>query len=125
MKLINTRRAGRLPPQMIIAIVIAVIAIIGYVSKRSVNPVTKETQYVAMSEKQEIALGLEAAPQMAQQMGGVLGRSDPRAALVKEVGDHIVKSSDAGGPNSRYAKSFDFHLLADAKTINAFALPGG
>ena len=56
--------------RIIIAAVIVIGAVISYVSKRSVNPVTGETQYVAMSPSQEIALGLQSAPQMASQMGG-------------------------------------------------------
>src|SRR5205814_6698938 len=111
--------------RVIIALVIAVGAIITYWSHKSVNPVTGETQHVAMNASQEIALGLEAAPQMAQQMGGEIPKSDPRAAMVDEVGRHIVQSSDAGGPNSPYRGNFAYHLLNDANTINAFALPGG
>jgi predicted Zn-dependent protease len=110
-------------PRLLIALVIAVIAIVGYLAKRSTNPTTGETQYVALSPDQEIALGLQAAPQMAQQMGGVVPESEPSAAMVEEVGRHIVASSDA--KNSPYVKSFDFHLLKDPQTINAFALPGG
>src|SRR5207248_10584003 len=82
-------------------------------------------QHVALNPSQEIALGLEAAPQMSAQMGGEIPKSDPRAAMVDEVGRHIVASSDAGGANSPYRGNFAFHLLADANTINAFALPGG
>ena len=109
--------------RLIIALVIAVIGIVGYLSKRSINPVTGEKQYVSLSRDQEIALGLQAAPQMAQQMGGVVPKSDPAASMVQEVGRHIVDSSDAS--KSPYVKSFDFHLLNDDQTINAFALPGG
>src|SRR5437016_10273702 len=111
--------------RIIIALLIAIAGIITYWSRKSVNPVTGETQHVALSALQEIALGLEAAPQMAQQMGGEIPRSDPRSAMVDEVGRHVVASSDAGGPNSPYRGNFAFHLLADANTINAFALPGG
>jgi predicted Zn-dependent protease len=118
-------RFGRMRPQILIAIVIAVIAIVGFLSKRDVNPVTHETQFVAMNPKQEIALGLQAAPEMAQQMGGEVPASDPRAAMVAQVGRHIVESSDAGKPESPYRETFRFHLLADPETINAFALPGG
>jgi predicted Zn-dependent protease len=111
--------------RVIIAIVIAIGGIITYMSRKSVNPVTGETQHVAMNASQEIALGLEAAPQMAAQMGGEVPRSDPRAAMVDEVGRHIVETSDAGGASSPYRGNFAFHLLKDPNTINAFALPGG
>jgi predicted Zn-dependent protease len=61
---------------------------------------------------------------MAQEMGGVIDpRSDERAALVEQVGGKVVEHSDAS--KSPYAGNFNFHLLADPQTINAFALPGG
>jgi len=108
----------------IIAAVIAVGAIIGFYSKTSVNPVTGEKQRVALSPDQEKALGLEAAPQMARQMGGAVDpRRDRDAALVAEVGAKIVRLSDAG--RSNYADNFNFQLLDDTQTVNAFALPGG
>src|SRR4051812_10697471 len=95
--------------RFIIAIVIAVVGIVGYLSKRSLNPVTGEKQYVSLNPNQEIALGLEAAPQMAREMGGVTPPSDPQAALVAEVGNHIVQSSDAGKTESPYRDNFHFH----------------
>jgi predicted Zn-dependent protease len=72
----------------------------------------------------EKALGLEAAPKMAQQMGGVLDpRQDPDARIVAEVGHKLVNSTEAS--KSPYVGNFNFYLLDDPKTINAFALPGG
>ena len=113
-------------PRIIIALVIAVVGIIGYLGKRSINPVTGEKQYVNLTAPQEIALGLEAAPQMARQMGGVLDpKADSDARTVAEVGHGIVRNSDASKPQSPYRDSFNFYLLNDPKTINAFALPGG
>jgi predicted Zn-dependent protease len=109
----------------IIAAIIAIIAIVGYFTKSSINPVTGEKQHVNLTADQEIALGLQSAPAMAQEMGGVIPTSDPHAAMVEQVGEHIVQSSDAGGPNSPYRGHFQYHLLNDEKTINAFALPGG
>ena len=47
--------------RVIIALIIAVAGIIGYLSKRSINPVTGEKQFVSLSPQQEMALGLEAA----------------------------------------------------------------
>lgn len=103
-----------------IAGVIALVAIIGYFAKSSQNPVTGEKQYVDLSTDQEIALGLAATPEMVNQFGGL--EDDPRlTAMVEEVGNEIVRKSAA--QKSPYR--FEFHLLADDKTINAFALPGG
>lgn len=116
-------RGGGLPIRFIIAGIIALIAIITYFSRTERNPVTGEKQRVAMNVDQEKVLGLQAAPEMAAKMGGVVPTADPRAALVEQVGRRIVQSSDAA--RSPYAGNFNFHLLNDPQTVNAFALPGG
>ncbi|MDB5035400.1 MAG: Peptidase Ste24p [Chlorobi bacterium] len=107
--------------RFLIAIVVAVMSIIGYFTSSVFNPVTQEKQHVGgVTPEQEIALGVQAAPQMAQQYGG----EDPDTkaqALVDKVGGTIVSHTDAG----KTPYSFDFHVLADDQTINAFALPGG
>ncbi len=114
---------GRGCSRLLIALVVAGVGIFAYMSQKEVNPVTGEEQHVAMTVDQEKVLGLEAAPEMAQQMGGVVDPSDPAARLVDEIGARIVARSNAAG--SPYAGNFQFHLLADPQTINAFALPGG
>jgi predicted Zn-dependent protease len=119
------RRPGlRLNMRWIIALVIAGVGVISYFMKTQVNPTTGEKQRVALTEAQEIRLGLESAPQMVQQMGAreLDPSRDQRAALVQEVGTKLVRSSPAG--KSPYAESFQFHLLED-EMLNAFALPGG
>lgn len=104
----------------ILALVVAAMAGLGYCSQREYNPITKETQHVALSVDQEIALGLQAAPQLAQRHGGK--SNDARAsALVDRVGERLVRQTEAG----KSAYRFEFHLLDDDRTINAFALPGG
>ncbi|MDX2038902.1 MAG: M48 family metalloprotease [Isosphaeraceae bacterium] len=108
----------------VIALVIALFGIFSYFNQTEINPVTGEKQRIAMNVDQEKSLGLEAAPKMAQQMGGAVDpRSDPRARLVAEVGARLVNESDAR--KSPYADNFHFYLLNDEKTVNAFALPGG
>jgi beta-barrel assembly-enhancing protease len=115
------RRSGfRIPPRLIIALFIALVSVIGYCSKATRNPITGRTQHIGLSSQEEIALGLQAAPEMIRQMGGA--STDPRAnALVDEVGQELVAAipPEAGG------YSYEFHLLADDRTVNAFALPGG
>jgi predicted Zn-dependent protease len=107
----------------IIAIVIAIGGLISYWAKTSVNPVTGEKQHVALNAQQEMALGLQSAPKMAAQMGGATNPNDPMQRLVSEVGQRVLHNSDAAkGP---YTSNFHYTLLADDKTINAFALPGG
>jgi predicted Zn-dependent protease len=115
---------GRSFGRLGIAAVIVIIGLVSYFMRSEVNPVTGEKQHIAMSVDQEKALGLQAAPEMAQQMGGALDPDkDPDARLVAEVGNRIVNSS--GAQKSPYVDNFNFYLLADPKTINAFALPGG
>ena len=54
-------------------------------------------------------------------MGGEVDPSDPEAREVQRVGQHVVESSSA----SKSPYHFQFHLLRDTQTVNAFALPGG
>ena len=106
--------------RLIIAAIIAMMAIFTYYSSTSENPLTGEKQRVAMTPEQEISLGYKSAPEMAAQMGG-LSRNEKARALVKQVGERLVAQSVA----SKSPYKFSFHVLADQKTVNAFALPGG
>ena len=109
-------RSGRL----IVAVLIALASVITYFSTTSENPLTGEKQRVALSPEQEIALGLKSAPEMAAQMGG-LSRDREARALVERVGQKLARETLAA--KSPY--KFSFHVLADPRTVNAFALPGG
>jgi beta-barrel assembly-enhancing protease len=106
--------------RLAMAAIIAISSIVVYLSSSEDNPVTGQTQYVSLTVDQEIALGLQAAPELAQQFGG-LDPDTQAAALVEEIGQRLVRSSPA--QNSPY--EYNFHLLNDSETINAFALPGG
>lgn len=106
--------------RILVALVIAAFSVLSYCSSRSYNPVTDEDQYVGITPEQEIALGLQAAPEMAQEFGGL--DPDERAqGLVDDVCQRIIGSSEA----KETEWPFECHLLADTETINAFALPGG
>jgi len=101
-------------------VIAAIVALVGYFGATQLNPVTQEKQHISMTTEQEIALGKQAAPEMEQQFGG-LSQDQALQAKVTDLGNAVVKGSDAG--KSPY--QFEFHVLADQKTINAFALPGG
>jgi beta-barrel assembly-enhancing protease len=107
--------------RLLAALVVAVISILGYFGSSVFNPITEEKQHVGgVTPEQEVALGLQAAPEMAQQFGGL--DPDPEAqARVDRVGERLVSRTAAGKTPYRY----EFHLLDDPETINAFALPGG
>lgn len=104
-----------------LAIIIALIGWLLYMSQSEENPVTGEKQHVSISPDQEIRLGLESAPEMTKEMGGELSADDPRTMEVKRIGNQLVNGSVA----KKSPWKFQFHLLADGKTVNAFALPGG
>jgi len=115
------REKGGFGSRFIVAIVMALVGIIMYMSQVEVNPITGEKQHVALSPSEEIRLGLESAPEMAHQMGGELPDTDPRTQLVRRIGNFIVDKTDA----KKSPWKFKFHVLADSQTVNAFALPGG
>ncbi len=111
---------GGIGARLIIALVIAAFSAISFLSTRSTNEVTGEAQYVDLSPEEEIILGLQAVPEMIQQFGGAY--DDERAAYVEEIGQRIVRANEL---ETRTQYEYDFHLLADEETVNAFALPGG
>ncbi|MBT8268579.1 MAG: M48 family metalloprotease [Bacteroidia bacterium] len=113
-------RRGGSKIKLLIGAAIILFAVIKYCSNAEVNPYTGEKQHIALSEEQEIAMGIQAAPQMAQQHGGLYPNENYQA-FVDQVGQRLVNNSIAAQTNYKY----DFHLLADQQTINAFALPGG
>lgn len=116
----SPRRRGSGWGRLIMAGVIALVSLISYFGSRQDNPVTGEAQYIGITVEQEIALGLQAAPQMAAEFGG-LDPDQQAQAIVDQIGQGIVQSSAASGT----PYEFEFHLLEDDQTINAFALPGG
>lgn len=113
-------RGGNTKIRLLIGLAIVLFAVFKYCSSAETNPYTGKTQHITISEDQEIALGLQSAPQMAQQYGG-LYPNEQYQAFVDQVGQKLVTNSVAKKTGYRY----DFHLLADPNTINAFALPGG
>lgn len=106
--------------KLVMGLIMALIAFASYYGYREVNPITGEKQHIGMSREQEVAMGLQAAPQMADQFGGLHPDSNIQTK-VQEVGKRLVRQSVA----SSSAYQFSFSVLKDAETVNAFALPGG
>ena len=69
-------------------------------------------------------MGLQSAPSMGQP-----SRDQRASRHVESVGRVLVNSFEqdlySRNPPTRNPYSFEFHLLADQRTVNAFALPGG
>jgi len=109
-----------LGPRFIIALVIAAISAATYFSRSEKNEITGEVQRVSISQEQEVALGLQAMPEMGAQFGGEVQDAEI-SNYVEQVGQKLARQ--AGSASTPY--KFDFHVLRDPRTINAFALPGG
>ncbi len=85
------------------------------------NPFTGRVQKLAIADpKEEIAMGLQSMREMAREFGGEI-TGTREAAYVDQVGAKLIATTAV----KETPYEFDFHLLADTRTINAFALPGG
>lgn len=113
-------RRGSWKIRILIGLAIVAFAFIQRCSNKEENPYTGRVQNINMTAQQEIAIGLQSAPEMAQQHGG-LYPDERLQSFVDAVGNRLVQNSIARETPYQY----DFHLLADDQTINAFALPGG
>ncbi|MEY8847821.1 M48 family metalloprotease [Psychroserpens sp. XS_ASV72] len=106
--------------RLLIGLAIALFFVVKRCAQREENPYTGRVQTISMTPDREIQIGLASAPGMAQQHGG-LHPNTQYQALVDDVGNKLVSSSIANKTPYQY----EFHLLSDPNTINAFALPGG
>jgi predicted Zn-dependent protease len=106
--------------RLILGLVFAVGGLFSYFGATNVNPVTGENQRVQLTPRQEVVLGLQSRQQMAARHGGLFP-DESLQAYIDAVGERVVQRSQA----SKSPYPFEFHLLRDAQTVNAFALPGG
>lgn len=127
---VSRQRRSGLKMRLILAAVIALFAIVSYYGRPGdENQITGERQRVAFTEEaDEVQMGLQAVGEMESQFGGP--DRDPAAqARVKRVGERLLAALDdslePGGRRNPYRDDFQFTLLADPQTVNAFALPGG
>lgn len=117
------RRGCSLNPRVIMALLIIGGTLVYHWmgTTKYQNEFTGREQTLALATPQEeIALGLQSAPQMIKESGG-LSRDAAGRALVENVGRRLIASTAA----KQTPYQFKFHLLSDARTVNAFALPGG
>jgi len=111
---------GQFKFMLMIGLAMAAFQAVKYFTSSQVNPVTGESQRVTWTVNEEIQLGLQSAPQMAAQHGGL--HADQNAQdLLDRVGEKLAQSPYA----QKSGYPYDFHLLADNQVVNAFALPGG
>lgn len=111
---------GKLLVRLGIGLVFVIFAVINYFGNVSENPVTGEEQRVALTPQQEIQLGQQGRQEVLQQFGG-LYPDQGLQAYIDRIGAEIVKDSAA----SEMPYPYEFHVVDDPETVNAFALPGG
>lgn len=116
----NDGNRGFSKSRLIMGLVLALFAVASYYMSSETNPITGEVQRISISPDQEIVLGLQAVPEMQRQYGG-LAEDDARQQRVQRIGTTLIQGSVASKTDWKY----DFHVLADPETVNAFALPGG
>jgi predicted Zn-dependent protease len=91
----------------------------GGLSGCTTNPATGRSYYDALPRDQEIALGVQAAPELVKEYGGKVPNASVQQYLT-EVGKSLAAKTEADYPGLPW----EFTLL-DSDVINAFALPGG
>ena len=106
--------------KLVLGVAIVAFGVIRYCGSQEENPYTGRTQAISLSTEEEIAIGLQNAPIMAEQHGGLY--PDQRLQdQVDAVGKKLVDNTIA----QETPYTYEFHLLSDPNTVNAFALPGG
>ena len=96
---------------------LGLILALGLMAGCAINPVTGKKELSLISEKEEIDLGREAAPEVEKQFGGLY--PDPGLqAYVNEVGLQVAQTSH------RPHLPYEYGVL-NSDVINALALPGG
>lgn len=120
------RNGGGFKFRIIIGLVMAAIAYFSYLGKSQENPLTGEKQKVNLTPEQEVAMGLQSAPQMAQEYGGLYPDQQVQNQ-VDAVGRRVLNAfnDEMAAAGKRNPYQFNFYVLRDNKTVNAFALPGG
>lgn len=119
----TTRRraapGGGLGMRLIIGLIVAAFAVISYFMSQEYNEVTGENQYLSLTPQQEIALGLQSVQPLIQEFGG-LHPDQQVQGEIDAIGQHLVNNIGRDVP-----WQFEFYVLDDPNTVNAFALPGG
>ncbi|MFP5345218.1 MAG: M48 family metalloprotease, partial [Gammaproteobacteria bacterium] len=82
----------------------------------AVNPVTGQSDFVLMSEEQEIKIGRDAAPQIIKEFGQYEGQA---------LQDYVQRVGEKLAANSHRANLVYRFTVLDTADVNAFALPGG
>ncbi len=113
------RRGGGIPIRLLIGLALAAFSLFSYFASSQYNDVTGENQRVSITPQQEIALGLQSAPELIREFGGEYRDSETQEAI-DEIGWNLVRNSVADDTPWQWE-----FTVVDSDVINAFALPGG
>jgi predicted Zn-dependent protease len=105
--------------RLVFGLAIALFSLFSYLTSSQYNEITGENQYISITPRQEIALGLQSAPSLIREFGGSYPDAEIQAAI-DEIGFDLVNNSVAYGTPWQW----EFTVL-HSDIINAFALPGG
>ena len=96
--------------------VLTLLAAVLLVTACATNPVTGNSDFVLMSEDQEISLGRQHNAEILKQMPAY--KNPALEEMVQRIGAQLAQHSHRPG--------LDYHFtVIDSATVNAFALPGG
>jgi len=94
----------------------ALVAVVHTLAGCATNPVSGDSDFVLMSEEQEVAMGAQSHQQVMKQYE--VYQNPELQKYVDEIGQKLAKKS--------HRENLDFHFtLLDSPEVNAFALPGG
>jgi predicted Zn-dependent protease len=113
-RLFKKYKTKRMNPALRLTYLVTVVLIIFMACAR--NPVTGKKQVVLMSEQQEIAMGVQADPEIVASFGLY-----PDSAIQRFINE---KGKQMAAISHRPNLNWQFRVL-DADVINAFAVPGG
>lgn len=107
------RRAGG---ALLVAAAIALMGVLGWLSRRTPDD-TGVSPPATLTREQEETVAQEEAPALASRFGGIV--HEPLAEYVADVGARVAREA------ADDARTHEFFVLADARNVRTFALPGG
>jgi predicted Zn-dependent protease len=104
------------------AFVLGASLVVGLLAGCATAPVTGRQQFILIPASQEIALGLKSYQEILKQ--SKLSQNKKTIDMVNRVGGNIARVATRDYPVTRDYE-WEFAVIEDDKTPNAFALPGG
>lgn len=104
-----------------IGLIFTIFGLINYFGNVSDNPITGERQRVQLTPQQEIILGQKSFRELDAQYNNQIDRDPQIYQYLNQVGQRVSRRARS----QELPYQYEFHMIPDPRTINAFALPGG